>query len=609
MRAYLTIVSGTRSGTRFDLTESRDYTVGRGLDCHIVLSDPLCSRVHAVLSPAPGGWSVRDCSRNGTFVNGQKIDEAVLDDGHALRMGDTELQFRLGDEPLTAIEESPHDVQDTIQRVVKNAAVRGAAGTEVRTADVESSGDLGALYQLSTQLLGTPQADAVIAATLDVARRRTGASLAGFLWLDDRGHLRPKMVLPSSAADEVRLSRSLTELVVAQGHAVWVANQRSAQPAESLADFADALCVPLLHHDTVLGALHLYLDRGHFRQSHFDFAIAVANVASLALARARKELSLQFDLQQLRAQAAAGEEMLGQSPAMRDLRQRIARVAAAQGCVLIRGESGVGKELVARAIHRAGPRRDRPLVAVNCAAIPVDLMESQLFGHRAGAFTGADRDHVGFFRQADLGTLFLDEIGELSPAGQAKLLRVLEGHPFQPLGSSEEVRVDVRVIAATNQNLQKMVREGTFRQDLYYRLSTLELLVPSLRERGEDVSLLLDHFFEHFRRQHGRPALQLSDAARHRLLAYSWPGNVRQLRNVIDSAVLLAPGARIEPDDLPLHDASGGEWETLRLEHWERKLIHEALQRSGGNVPEAAQLLGIGRATLYRKIEQYGIAR
>ncbi len=604
------IVSGARSGTTFDLSEPRDYTIGRGLDCHIVLSDPLCSRVHAVLSPASGGWSVRDCSRNGTFVNGQKIDEAMLDDGHALRLGDTELQFRMGEEPLTAVDDLPAPVQDTIQRVVKNAAVRSAAGLAAPAADTESSGDLAALYQLSTQLLGTPQADAVIAATLEAARRRTGASVAGFLWLDDHGQLRPKMVLPPSAADEVRLSRSLTELVISQGHAVWVANQRSAQPAESLADFADALCVPLLYHDTVLGALHLYLDRGHFRQSHFDFAIAVANVASLALARARKELSLQFDLQQLRAQAAAGEEMLGQSPAMRELQQRIARIATAQGCVLIRGESGVGKELVARAIHRASPRRDRPLVAVNCAAIPVELMESQLFGHRAGAFTGADRDHAGFFQQADLGTLFLDEVGELSPPGQAKLLRVLEGHPFQPLGSSQQVRVDVRVIAATNQNLQKMARDGTFRQDLYYRLSTLELVVPPLRERGEDVALLLDHFFEHFRRQHGRLSLQLSQAARNKLLAYSWPGNVRQLRNVVDSAVLLAPGPRIEPDDLSLHDATGGgEWETLRLEHWERKLIREALQRCGGNVPEAAQLLGIGRATLYRKIDQYGIPR
>lgn len=604
------IVSGARSGTTFDLSEPRDYTIGRGLDCHLVLSDPLCSRVHAVLSPTTGGWSVRDCSRNGTFVNGQKIDEAVLDDGHRLRLGDTELQFRMGEEPLTAVDDLPAPVHDTIQRVVKDTAVRGAAGLVTPAADTESSGDLTALYQLSTQLLGTPQADAVIAATLEAARRRTGASVAGFLWLDDHGHLRPKMVLPPSAADEVRLSRSLTELVISQGHAVWVANQRSAQPAESLADFADALCVPLLYHDTVLGALHLYLDRGHFRQSHFDFAIAVANVASLALARARKELSLQFDLQQLRAQAAAGEEMLGQSQAMRELQQRISRIATAQGCVLIRGESGVGKELVARAIHRASPRRDRPLVAVNCAAIPVELMESQLFGHRAGAFTGADRDHAGFFQQADLGTLFLDEVGELSPPGQAKLLRVLEGHPFPPLGSSQQVRVDVRVIAATNQNLQKMARDGTFRQDLYYRLSTLELVVPPLRERGDDVALLLDHFFEHFRRQHGRLSLQLSPAARAKLLAYSWPGNVRQLRNVIDSAVLLAPGPRIEPDDLSLHDATGGgEWETLRLEHWERKLIREALQRSGGSVPEAAQLLGIGRATLYRKIDQYGITR
>jgi len=249
------------------------------------------------------------------------------------------------------------------------------------------------------------------------------------------------------------------------------------------------------------------------------------------------------------------------------------------------------------------------MLSVNCAAISSELMESQLFGHKAGAFTGADRDHPGYFSQADLGTLFLDEVGELTLAGQAKLLRVLEGHPFLPVGGTEEVKVDVRVIAATNQNLQSYVRDKKFREDLFYRLSVFDLHIPPLRDRGSDISLLLDFFLTSFRQQHGRPQLQLTDKARERLLAYSWPGNVRQLRNVIDSAVVLAEGAKITPSDLALHEAVSGEMETLQIEFWERKLIGEALKRTAGSVPEAAKLLGIGRATLYRKIDQYGIDR
>jgi DNA-binding NtrC family response regulator len=277
--------------------------------------------------------------------------------------------------------------------------------------------------------------------------------------------------------------------------------------------------------------------------------------------------------------------------------------------VLVRGESGSGKELVARAIHRGSNRSDRPMLSVNCAAIPADLMESQLFGHKAGSFTGADRDHAGYFQQADLGTLFLDEVGELPLEGQAKLLRVLEGQPFLPVGGTQEVSVDVRVIAATNQDLQTYVRDKKFREDLYYRLSVFELYLPPLRDRGEDIGLLIDFFLNHYRQERGRPNLRLSEAARARLLAYRWPGNVRQLRNVMDSAVVLADGDEIEPRDLGLRDTGGEQLDSLKIDVWERKLIVEALDRAAGNVPEAARLLAIGRATLYRKIELYGIER
>jgi DNA-binding NtrC family response regulator len=206
-----------------------------------------------------------------------------------------------------------------------------------------------------------------------------------------------------------------------------------------------------------------------------------------------------------------------------------------------------------------------------------------------------------------LGTLFLDEVGEMTLEGQARLLRILEGHPFLPVGAQKEVSVDVRVIAATNQDLKAYVRERKFRQDLYYRLAVLELSAPPLRERGEDIARLVEFFLDHYRRQHGRPGLTLSKAAREKLLACQWPGNVRQLRNVIDSAVVLAEGAEIKVEDLGLRETGGGELESLRLKHWEERLIAEALRRAGGNVPEAAGLLGIGRATLYYKIKQYGL--
>ena len=225
------------------------------------------------------------------------------------------------------------------------------------------------------------------------------------------------------------------------------------------------------------------------------------------------------------------------------------------------------------------------------------------------SFTGADKDHIGWFQQSHTGTLFLDEIGELTLEGQAKLLRILEGHPFLPVGATEEVLVDVRVIAATNRDLSEFVRERKFREDLFYRLSVFELFVPPLREREEDISRLIDHFLDHFRRQHGRSELDISDAARARLQEYPWPGNVRQLRNVIDSAVVMADDPRIEVDDLGLRDTGLSRLETLRIDEWERRLIRKALSRTGGSVPDAARLLGISRATAYRKITEYEIER
>jgi Nif-specific regulatory protein len=605
MKAYVTMRHGPRAGANYRLDPGIDNLIGRGLDCHIVLTDPLSSRVHSIVRRDPDGWWLCDAlSRNGTFLDGQKIDEARLRDDGIIRIGSEELVFHDG-EPLEAIMDTVNPLQ--MQTVVLDTPVdEQEAGSVFRAAilDEEHATELLDLYQLSITLLGYQEPDRVIGETLDVLHQRCRASVVGFLWISDDGTLKPRVVLPEGAAGKVSLSASLTQFVLTKRHAVWVNSQPAEGGPDPVGEFADAICVPLVCQRQMLGAIHLYLEHGRFRQRDFEFALSAANQLAVALSNTRRIAALQVDHDRLVQQTAGFDELIGESRPMRELKNRITRVARASGCVLVRGESGSGKELVARAIHRASARADRPMLSVNCAAIPPDLMESQLFGHCKGAFTGADADHLGWFQQADSGTLFLDEVGELTGAGQAKLLRVLEGHPFLPIGGRKEVQVDVRLIAATNRDLADFVQDRRFREDLYYRLMVFELRVPPLRERGADVKLLVEYFFSHFRRQHGRPNIQLSDGAITRLVEYSWPGNVRQLRNVIDSAVVMAEGDEIRPEDLGLRELASGGLESLRIDYWERKLIREALQRTDGNIPAAAQLLGIGRATLYRKVDE-----
>ena len=606
MPAFLTITKGTGTGSQYALDGHCENRIGRGLDCQIVLTDPLSSRVHAVVFRDEDGWWVRDeGSRNGTYLNGQKIDEARILEGGEVTIGQAALTFHQGGPQSTVDDTSLPNLTETI---VFDAPVRSDdTGNFVAAAlqDEEHARELLDMYQLSFMLLGCRDPDEVVRASLECLQQRSRASVAGFFWVTDDGTLRPKVVFPEAWTGRVVLSKSLTEMVLDKRRAVRVNSHTRGTPTDSLQGFADAICVPLIHAEKPLGAVHLYLEEGRFKQSDFDMALSVANMLVVSLAKAREWARLQASHERLVDKSADFDELVGDSKPMLDLKHRIRRVARAAGCVLVRGESGCGKELVARAIHRTSPRADRPMLAVNCAAIPRDLMESQLFGHKKGAFTGAEQDHTGWFEQADSGTLFLDEVGELTLEGQAKLLRILEGHPFLPVGGTREVSVDVRVIAATNRDLREFVRDRRFREDLYYRLSVFELSIPPLRERGQDIERLVHFFQDHFVKQHGRPDLRISEEAQRKLLAYQWPGNVRQLRNVIDSAVVLAEGKEILPEDLGLRDVGGDELESLRLDHWERKLIRESLARTGGNIPEAAKLLGIGRATLYRKVDEY----
>ena len=333
----------------------------------------------------------------------------------------------------------------------------------------------------------------------------------------------------------------------------------------------------------------------------------------LVVARLEEKRRLEGENRGLRAALAGGSagEIIGASAAMAQVRHLVQSLARSDAAVMIRGESGTGKEVVARALHRASGRSAGPFIAVNCAAIPETLLESELFGYEKGAFTGAVRSKPGQFRIADRGTLFLDEIGDLPLSLQAKLLRVLESGSFTPLGGVKETHVDVRLVSATHQALETEIAGGGFRQDLFYRLNVFPIVIPPLRDRREDIAELARHFLADW----GRPPADLGDDALARLAAHDWPGNVRELRNVLERAVILRPAGRIGTADIMIAaaypvspaGAAGGAAGTLNLEQAERELIARALAATAGNKSEAARLLGITRRSLYGRLERYGM--
>ncbi len=349
-----------------------------------------------------------------------------------------------------------------------------------------------------------------------------------------------------------------------------------------------------------------------------DFLMKPIEIPRLraAVFKAVKERSMRKEIVRLREQVGAAgdiEGIVGSSRAMEDVLRRIRLVAPTRMNVLIQGESGTGKELVARAIHRLSPRDGHPFLPMNCAAIPETLLESELFGYEKGAFTGATATRQGKMEHAEGGTLFLDEVGEIPPAIQAKLLRAIEQKEFSPVGGSRVIRVDVRIIAATNRDLAARVAEGQFREDLYYRLNVFPILVPPLRDRREDIPKLAETLMAEVASDNGFPPKRLSPAAMRVLLACRWPGNVRQLRNALETASLIAPGEVIEPDALPAEVMEGILPPTSAapiplpgpktMEEAERDAIRAALEKTGGNKTRAAKLLGIGLRTLHRKLK------
>lgn len=357
------------------------------------------------------------------------------------------------------------------------------------------------------------------------------------------------------------------------------------------------------------------------RAGAYDFVTKPIEIDTLAMAlrRAIERRRLGQEVQRLRqvvAQTSRRGDILGASSAMRRVHKLVEQVAPTDATVLITGESGTGKEMVARALHRQSKRVDGPFVAINCAAMPEALLESELFGHAKGAFTDAREARVGLFAQAHGGTLFLDEIGEMAMTLQPKLLRALQERTIRPVGSAQEIPIDVRLVAATNRDLEQMVEEKLFREDLYYRINVVELPLPPLRARTGDVLLLAQHFVTHYATVFGKQVTSIARAAAERLVQYSWPGNVRELQNCIERAVAVATFEAIAVEDLPerIRQYQGGVFASatadaglITVEELERRHILAVLEQLGGNRTEAAKVLGLDRKTLYRKLLRYGV--
>jgi Nif-specific regulatory protein len=639
--AYLVVRHENGYGDVHQLVPGQRCTLGRAATSLIVLKDELCSREHAEVYFADGRWRLRDLSSlNGTRLNGTPLDsEWELSPGDEVSVGRTQLIFVENMEQLPQLPLEPRGADGVAIKkrlgqtrflTPSPAAPDGEAtvGEVPPTLPRHSlSRDLALLYRLALDMGSAPTYDGLVSVVLDGLLEAIPAEVGAVLSLAD-GELEVTAFRHRDPAARAytRVSEYVTREVLASREAVLaedVARDRYLRNRESLATLGatSLICAPVPFGDKVLGLIHLYCTNPlrSLSAEDLEFTVAVAKQLGAATHQLLRQASLSAENRSLRDQLQIESELVGQSEAMKEIERQIGLVAGTNATVLVRGESGSGKELVARAIHYSSPRKEGPFICLNCAAITETLLESELFGHEKGAFTGATEKKIGKFEAADHGTIFLDEIGEMPFTTQAKLLRILEGHPFERVGGSTPIRVDVRVVAATNQPLEKALQEGSFRRDLFFRLQVVEVRVPSLRERRSDVPILAAHFLKRFVRETGRKIRGFTPAALKKLEQYHWPGNVRELRNVVERAVALGKGPVLDAPDVwlssldaagPLPLAAGSDvYQPLSLGELEKQHIMQTLRHTDWNKSQAAAILKIERSTLDRKIRSYDLKR
>jgi transcriptional regulator with GAF, ATPase, and Fis domain len=616
----LRIIDGVEKGRVFEIDDDR-VTIGREPENAICLPDVKASRVHCEITRKEGRWQLKDLgSSNGTWSEDGRIDSLPLQDGATFRIGRTWLRFE---------SKAPQTISELAS--VGGETVLGLDKTHT-SGLLQVGGDrvnayLALLHHIVLQSNGARGRDELFDILDDIsADALEGDRVAVFLPDADGWSLWPPHEKRLRARwGAAPFARTLLAEVRQRREPLLVAMPPGPKTATPEADFApsqsmvqagvrSAMAAPLRLGDEVQALL--YVDRLNgskaFTRTDLEFLAAVANQLAVQLANTQKVAQLTAEVERLAvAPQRAQVQLVGSDPVMQAVQAFVARAAPTMAPVLVLGESGTGKELVARAVHRQSKRADRPLQVVNCAAIAENLVESTLFGHVKGAFTGADETRPGVFELADGATLFLDEVGELPLGTQAKLLRALEQGEVQRVGDSSLRKVDVRVIAATNRDLAVEARAGRFREDLYHRLNVLAVVLPPLRERPGDLETLIDHFLAESAKRLGQAAKRLAPEARTLLLRYPWPGNVRQLRNVLERASIMASGAQIQAGDLSAEVSAAPatvpvDAPMATLAEVERAHIVRVLERCGGNKKQAADILGIDRSTLYAKLKQFG---
>lgn len=668
MQAYLVIREGAKWTDVFRLVPGRTATIGRAATNHIVVKDDRCSRCHAEVFLTRGQWTIRDLdSRNGTLVNGKPMrGDYSLTPNDVVHIANCQLAFVYDlsvafAEPAPSAAQLPAAPDDTVSSVLAepvsdSQVLESAEPTTIthrrgqtRFLNASSEDDAPVpkvgraatkLCRLAFELAKQPDVVTVARHALGGLFDSTHADAGALLLLprDGRSESAADLEVVASRSEREshyhRVSDFLAQLVLRDGEAALARNiegdsKLATRDSQGHINATSVVCAPIRQDGKVIGLIHLYATVAErmLDPDDLEFTLAVADNVALAFKNLGRQQELSENLsqslsevQQLRKRLAAESEIIGSSSAVLEVQREIDRAAPSRATVLIRGESGVGKELVARAIHYASPRKKGPFVCLNCAALTESLLESELFGHERGAFTGATDRKIGKFEAAHQGTLMLDEIGEMSPSIQSKFLRVLEGHPFERVGGHQAIKVDVRVIAATNRDLEKAVAEERFRRDLYFRLRVVEMSVPPLRKRPGDVIELAVHFLDRFNAETGRRIRGFSPAAFERMQQYRWPGNVRELKNVVERAVLLTQSDYIEVEDLALSNlATASEsselmtpkpmYEAMTLDELERRHILATLHSTAWNKSRTAEILGIERSTLDRKIRRYEITQ
>ncbi|MEM7352247.1 MAG: sigma 54-interacting transcriptional regulator [Acidobacteriota bacterium] len=628
MKPKLLAITGPLEGQIFEIGPAA-FSIGRLSSNNLQLHQASVSRRHCEIRRESDDWILSDLeSRQGTFVNGSPIEHHVLEHADYVKISASLFLVLLQDDteedstnPVALID-GDYPAESTVQMSAADSVELGPRRLLAFLRPAErNERQLETLLQVSTAIQSIRGIEPLARRLMELIAEVIPAQRTAILLTDKAGELgEVYSVDRTSGGRPFRPSHSTAERAIREGLAILsndVSREREFEAAESLhqAQIQSLICVPLLRPGRALGAL--YADTcsagDRFNALHLRLMTVVATIAAAAFDSARHLEWLEGENRRLRA-AELEHDMVGASEPMQKVYQFIGRVALTDVTVLIRGESGTGKELAARAIHRNSSRTEKPFVAINCAVLNEALLESELFGHKRGAFTNAINDKAGKFEIADGGTLFLDEVGEIPLALQAKLLRALEEQTFERVGSNREIQVDLRVIAATNRDLEGAIEQGEFREDLFYRLNVISLQLPPLRERRADIPALAEHFAQRASQRVGRRIDGMTSDALACLRSYDWPGNVRELVNAIEHAVVLGQTDRIHPEDLPetvieSRSAEGSAPTTYHeaVNEAKREILREALDATGWRFVKAAKRLGLHRNYLHRLVRKLGL--